>query len=129
MNENRIFRTSFLSVNCNTCRMTKVCSKVIPFAQNVSFLFFPFPFFFIFYRDHSRFKRYHQNGETSVLEIHEAIEKIDQYYLFFFLVEIFVQQVRINERYYSNSIKPRLISIPANRIPSRIPSATSNVFW
>lgn len=48
---------------------------------------------------------------------------------FFFLVEIFVQRVRINERYYSNSVKPRLISIPANRIPSRIPSATSNVFW
>lgn len=50
-------------------------------------------------------------------------------FLFFFLVEIFVQRVRINERYYSNSVKPRLISIPANRIPSRIPSATSNVFW
>lgn len=120
INENRIFRRSFLSV-IRVVAMTKVHFIEWFLSCKTSL-----PFFFIFY--HSRFERYHQNGETSV---HETIGKIDQYYLLFFFLSryLYFQRVRVNDRWTllleSHTL---LISMPANRI-SRIPSATSNVFW
>lgn len=89
INENRIFRRSFLSVIRVVAAMTKIY-----FIEGDSFRAkCLFHFFFIFY--HSRFERYHQNGETSV---HETIGKIEILSPFFFLVEIFVFSTSSNKR-------------------------------
>lgn len=120
INENRIFRRSFLSV-IRVVAMTKV-----HFIEGDSFrakrLFHFFSFFIILAsRDIIKMAKRASTKRS---------EKLKYYLLFFFLSRyLYFQRVRINDRWTllleSHTL---LISMPANRI-SRIPSATSNVFW
>lgn len=120
INENRIFRRSFLSVIRVVAAMTKIY-----FIEGDSFrakrLFHFFSFFIILAsRDIKMAKR----AST------KRSERLKYYFLFFFLSRyLYFQRVRINDRWTllleSHTL---LISMQANRI-SRIPSATSNVFW
>lgn len=120
INENRIFRRSFLSV-IRVVAMTKV-----HFIEGDSFhakrLFHFFSFFIILAsRDIIKMAKRASTKRS---------ERLKYYLLFFFLSRyLYFQRVRINDRWTllleSHTL---LISMPANRI-SRIPSATSNVFW
>lgn len=121
INENRIFRRSFLSVIRVVAAMTKV-----HFIEGDSFrakrLFHFFSFFIILAsRDIIKMAKRASTKRS---------ERLKYYLLFFFLSRyLYFQRVRINDRWTllleSHTL---LISMPANRI-SRIPSATSNVFW
>lgn len=121
INENRIFRRSFLSVIRVVAAMTKIY-----FIEGDSFrakrLFHFFSFFIILAsRDIIKMAKRASTKRS---------ERLKYYLLFFFLSRyLYFQRVRINDRWTllleSHTL---LISMQANRI-SRIPSATSNVFW
>lgn len=122
INENRIFRRSFLSVIRVVAAMTKV-----HFIEGDSFrakrLFHFFSFFIILAsRDIIKMAKRASTKRS---------ERLTNIISFFFFLSryLYFQRVRINDRWTllleSHTL---LISMPANRI-SRIPSATSNVFW
>lgn len=121
INENRIFRRSFLSVIRVVAAMTKIYFIEGDFFR-AKRLFHFFSFFIILAsRDIIKMAKRASTKRS---------ERLKYYLLFFFLSRyLYFQRVRINDRWTllleSHTL---LISMPANRI-SRIPSATSNVFW